>query len=64
MIIIDYADLLRPPSNNFKEKRAELESIYENIRAIAQEQQCPVWTASQTNRSGLSEEVITMEKIN
>ena len=62
MIIIDYADLLRPPSN-FKEKRAELESIYENIRAIAQENQCPVWTASQTNRSGLSAEVVTMESI-
>jgi len=62
MIIVDYADLLRPPSN-FKEKRAELESIYENIRAIAQENQCPVWTASQTNRSGLSAEVVTMESI-
>jgi len=62
MIIIDYADLLRP-ATNFKEKRAELESIYENIRAIAQEHQCPVWTASQTNRSGLSAEVVTMESI-
>ena len=62
MIIIDYADLLKPPGS-FKEKRAELESIYENIRAIAQEHQCPVWTASQTNRSGLSAEVVTMESI-
>jgi len=62
MIIVDYADLLRP-STHFKEKRNELESIYENLRAIAQEFQCPVWTASQTNRSGLNAEVVTMESI-
>ena len=46
-----------------KEKRMELESIYEEMRGIAQEYQCPVWTASQTNRSGLNAEVITMESI-
>jgi hypothetical protein len=40
-----------------------LESIYEELRGIGQEFECPVWTASQTNRSGLGEEVITMEKI-
>jgi len=40
-----------------------LESIYEELRAIAQENNCPIWTASQTNRSGLNAEVITMESI-
>ncbi len=62
MILIDYADLLRPVGN-YKEKRMELESIYESLRAIAQEYECPVWTASQTNRSGLNAEVVTMESI-
>jgi len=33
------------------------------LRAIAQEFKCPVITASQTNRKGLNEEVITMESI-
>ena len=33
------------------------------MRAIAQEFNCPVWTASQTNRSGLNAEVVTMESI-
>ena len=46
-----------------REKRQELESIYEELRGIAQENNCPVWTASQTNRSGLNAEVITMESI-
>jgi len=62
MIIVDYADLLRPVVMT-REKRHDLESIYEDLRAIAQEEQCPVWTASQTNRSGLNAEVITMESI-
>jgi|TARA_R110000824_G_scaffold74992_3_gene190484 replicative DNA helicase len=62
MIIVDYADLLRP-TTNFREKRDELGSIYEDLRAIAQENKCPLWTASQTNRTGLNAEVVTMESI-
>ena len=62
MVIVDYGDLLRPISAQ-REKRNELESIYEELRAIAQIYECPVWTASQTNRSGLNAEVITMESI-
>ena len=62
MIIVDYGDLLRP-SLSHKERRHDLQSIYEDLRAMAQEWNCPVWTASQTNRSGLNAEVITMESI-
>ena len=62
MIIVDYADLLRPVRHT-SEKRHDLENIYEDLRAIAQTYECPVWTASQTNRSGLNAEVITMESI-
>lgn len=62
MIIVDYADLLRPVRST-KEKRHDLENTYEELRAIAQIYKCPLWTASQTNRSGLNAEVITMEAI-
>jgi archaellum biogenesis ATPase FlaH len=62
LIIVDYADLLKPVIIR-KEKRNELESIYEELRALASEFKCPIWTASQTNRSGLNAEVITMEQI-
>ena len=62
LIIVDYGDLLRPVIIR-KEKRNELESIYEELRAISSEFTCPLWTASQTNRSGLNAEVITMEQI-
>jgi replicative DNA helicase len=62
MIIVDYADLLRPVKAT-KEKRHDLENTYEELRAIAQIYKCPLWTASQTNRSGLNAEIITMEAI-
>ena len=62
MIIVDYADLLKPVKSQ-GEKRHELESIYEELRGIAQQEKCTVITASQTNRGGLNAEVITMESI-
>ena len=61
-IIVDYADLIKPKRFS-SEKRHDLESIYEELRAIAQEFECPVWTASQTNRSGYNAEIVTMESI-
>lgn len=64
MIIVDYGDLLKSSTvRKNSEKRHELESIYEELRGIGQEFGCPIVTASQTNRKGLNEEVITMESI-
>jgi len=62
VVIVDYADLLRPISTS-AEKRHELESIYEELRGMATEFNCAFITASQTNRGGLNAEVITMESI-
>lgn len=62
MIIVDYADLLRSSSQR-KEKREELEGIYEGLRAIMMEHNVVGWTASQTNRTGLNAEIITMQSI-
>ncbi len=62
MIIVDYGDLLR--SNEKEEARyIELGAIYEELRSIAGELQIPCWTASQTQRSSISEEVIQADKI-
>ena len=64
MIIVDYADLLRPATTSYKQElRHSLGDIYEELRGIAQKYDMPVWTASQTNRGGLNAEVITMEAI-
>ena len=63
MVIVDYADLLKPLGDSRMEKRHQLETIYEDLRAIAQEFDLPLWTASQTNRTALNAEVITIESI-
>jgi replicative DNA helicase len=63
LIIVDYGDLIKPASSLKDEKRHQLETIYEELRGLAQIHECPIWTASQTNRSGLNAEVITMESI-
>jgi replicative DNA helicase len=62
MVLVDYADLLRGSSAH-KDKRFELEGIYEELRALAQEFNIVVITADQTNRSGLDMEIVTIGQI-
>lgn len=62
LVIVDYGDLLKPVRIH-KERRNELENTYEELRAIGQTYGCPVWTASQTNRKGLGEQVVGMDSI-
>lgn len=52
VIIIDYADIMAPSVKG--EYRQQLDSIWKNLRALAQKRKAVVFTASQTNRSGLS----------
>ena len=60
IVLVDYADILMGVG---KEKRFVLESIYEDLRALAGEFNLPIWTASQANRSSLEEEVIDATKV-
>mgnify|MGYP003310201581 CR=1 FL=1 len=62
MILVDYADILKP-AGNFTERRHQLGNIYEDLRGLAGEFDVPIWTASQANRSALEEDVIQAEKI-
>jgi replicative DNA helicase len=57
VIICDYADLLK--GNSRKERHEELEELVEGLRGIAGEYECPLYTASQINRSGADADVIT-----
>ena len=61
VIIVDYADLLK--GNSRKERHEELEELVEGLRGIAGEYECPLFTASQINRSGADDDVITGTKI-
>jgi replicative DNA helicase len=62
LILVDYGDLMRS-SKSHKDKRFEEEAIYEELRTLAAELQIPVVTATQTNRSSLDEEIITLKHV-
>ena len=51
VIIVDYADLMKP-TVHYSEKRHALTDIYEGLRNFGNEVGCPIWTASQVNRAG------------
>jgi len=60
LVLVDYADILKGVGS---EKRHVLENIYEDLRGLAGEIECPIWTASQANRSSLEEEIIDATKV-
>jgi len=62
LLIVDYADLLRASSRT-EARYLELGAIYEELRGMAGELYIPCWTASQTQRSSISDEVIQADKI-
>lgn len=53
LVIVDYADLLRPSRERTGQFWLELGEIYEHLRAMAVEFDIPVWTASQAVRTSL-----------
>ena len=62
LVVIDYADLMQDASKA-KEVRHQLGNIYDDLRGLAGEFEVPVWTASQTNRSALEDDIIEAQKI-
>jgi replicative DNA helicase len=62
MVIVDYADHLR--ANDKADARyQELGYIYEDLRALAGEYNFPVWTASQSQRSSIQDDIIEADKV-
>jgi len=63
LIIIDYADLLLSHSNKSESTYGEQGGVYIDLRGMGGELGIPIWTASQTNRSGIDSEIIEADKI-
>jgi replicative DNA helicase len=63
LVIIDYADLVLPFNRGNDSAYVDQGSVYIELRALGGIMELPVWTASQTNRSGLESEVIEADKI-
>jgi len=53
---------MRTPTRS-NARHEELGYIYEELRSMAGELQVPIWTASQTQRSSINDEVIEADKI-
>jgi replicative DNA helicase len=63
-MVVDYADILRPlESTKNANSYSEMGGIYEELRQVAGELQIPCWTASQTNRSGLTEDIVQAHNV-
>ena len=60
LIIIDYGDLMRS-RRGYDQKRFELESIFEDLRALSMEMKLPVWTATQSNREGFNDVIVVSD---
>jgi replicative DNA helicase len=63
LIIVDYADLLLSHSNKSDSTYGEQGGVYIELRGLGGELGLPIWTASQTNRSGIDSEIIEADKI-
>jgi replicative DNA helicase len=61
VVIVDYADLLKGGSK--RERHEEIEELIEGLRGLAGEYEVPLYTASQINRSGADDDIITGTKI-
>jgi replicative DNA helicase len=62
LIIVDYADLMRS-IDKADNKYEEQGSVYQELRGMAGEYKLPIWTASQSQRSAIQEEIIQADKI-
>jgi hypothetical protein len=64
LMIVDYADILKSiTTDKNSNSYSEMGSIYEELRGLAGELQIPVWTASQSNRSGMDNDIIEASSI-
>ena len=64
LIIVDYADILRPSqSDRNSNSYSEAGGIYEELRGVAGEIQVPIWSASQSNRAAMDEDIIQANNI-
>ena len=64
LILIDYADLLRPLGAQRSDGNYEqMGNIYEDLRKLSGEVGIPIWTVSQTQRQAVREKVVKGDRI-
>ena len=61
LIIIDYVDLLSSRRKT-RERKDEIDDIYQSTKGLARELDVPIWSVSQVNRAGARDEIIEGDK--
>ena len=59
LILIDYAQLMASPAK-YNDVRHELAATHRGLVRMAKDRNVPVWTAHQSNRSGIETELLSM----
>ena len=62
LIIVDYADLMRPTEKG-EARYQDMGIVYEDLRCMAGELDIPIWTASQSQRSSMDDDIVEGNKI-
>lgn len=62
IVIIDYGDLLSAVESH-REERFNTSSIWGDMKRLAQELKIPVITATQSNREGYNDDILTPDKV-
>lgn len=62
IVIIDYADYLKPPSRKYAERKDEVDDVYIGAKGLAKSLGIPVITPSQVNRLGAKDDIIEGDK--
>lgn len=62
VLVVDYGMIMKP-AYNYTDKRNGIESVYEDLRAVADDYNCALYTAAQGNRSSLSKKIVTTADI-
>jgi replicative DNA helicase len=62
LVIVDYADEMRS-TRQYEALRHELKLVYQELRQFAADMSVPVWTASQSNKSGADSEIVGLENM-
>jgi replicative DNA helicase len=61
LILIDYVDLLKPPSRR-KDRKEEIDDLHYGTKGLAKELDLPIWSVSQVNRAGAKDEIVEGDK--
>jgi replicative DNA helicase len=63
LVVVDYADIMAPNYRSRDNSREDSKQIWLDLRAIAQEHNCAVLTATQTNRIGARAKSVDMTHV-